>query len=139
MQFQRRPKQPIELGMTPMIDVVFLLLIFFMVTTTFSHNSELKIQLPESHGEAPKVDNTVEIAIDREGVYYVNSQKIASRTLPALKVALSKAADSKKKRPLTITADENTPHQYVIRALDAAQQLGFVQISFATQQPATSE
>ncbi len=68
MQFQRRPKQPIELGMTPMIDVVFLLLIFFMVTTTFSHNSELKIQLPESHGEAPKVDNTVQNAIDREGV-----------------------------------------------------------------------
>jgi len=136
MKFQQRHKQPLELGMTPMIDVVFLLLIFFMVTTTFNHNSELQIKLPESSGEAAKVDNTLEIAIDQQGVYYINRQKVVNSTMQTLKMALANSVKRDKKRPLIITADKNTPHQYVIRALDVAQQLGFVQISFATQQAA---
>ena len=138
MQFQRRHKQPVQVSMTAMIDVVFLLLIFFMVTTTFNRETELQIQLPKAEGQERKEEKSLEIVIDAEGRYRINKNPVADQKLETLKKAIRAAAGQSKKLPLIISADEKTPHQFVIRALDAAGQLGFVHISFATQEPANA-
>jgi len=138
MQFQRRHKQPVQVSMTAMIDVVFLLLIFFMVTTTFNRETELQIQLPKAEGQERKEEKSLEIVIDAEGRYRINKNPVADQKLETLKKATRAAAGQSKKLPLIISADEKTPHQFVIRALDAAGQLGFVHISFATQEPANA-
>ena len=139
MQFQRRQRQAVQVSMTPMIDVVFLLLIFFMVTTTFNRETELQIQLPEAKGHERKEEKSLEIVIDAEGHYRVNKNPVADQKLETLKKAMRAVAGQSKKLPLIISADGKTPHQFVIRALDAAGQLGFVHISFATQEPAETQ
>jgi biopolymer transport protein ExbD len=139
MQFQRRHRQPVQVSMTPMIDVVFLLLIFFMVTTTFNRETELQIQLPEAEGKERAEEKSLEIVIDSQGRYRVNKNPVADQKLETLKKAMRAAAGQSKNLPLIISADEKTPHQFVIRALDAAGQLGFVHISFATQEPAETQ
>jgi len=139
MQFQRRQRQTVQVSMTPMIDVVFLLLIFFMVTTTFNREAELQIQLPEAKGQERTGEKSLEIVIDAEGRYRVNKNPVADQKLETLKKAMRAVAGRSKKLPLIISADGKTPHQFVIRALDAAGQLGFVHISFATQEPAETQ
>lgn len=126
-----------ELNMTPLIDVVFLLLIFFMVSTTFDREAELKIQLPEAAGEErqePK--DPIEITIDAQGRYFVNRQEVVNKKLETLKTALNKVVAGRKDPPLMISADRQTPHESVIRAMDAASQLGLVHITFVTKQAA---
>jgi biopolymer transport protein ExbD len=135
MEFQRRRRQNVQVSMTPMIDVVFLLLIFFMVTTTFNRETELQIELPEAQGKERSEEKSLEIVIDAQGRYRVNMTELPDPSIETLKKALREAAGESKNRPLIISADENTPHQFVIRALDAAGQSGFVHISFATQEP----
>lgn len=139
MRFQRRHRESLQVSMTPMIDVVFLLLIFFMVTTTFNRATELQIQLPEAEGKELTEEKSLEIVIDAEGRYRINDNPVADQKLETLKKAMRAAAGQSKKLPLIISADEKTAHQFVIRALDAAGQLGFVHISFATQEPAATQ
>ncbi|GAB4357493.1 MAG: biopolymer transporter ExbD [Gammaproteobacteria bacterium] len=124
-----------DLNMTPLIDVVFLLLIFFMVSTTFDRETELKIQLPEAAGEErQEAKAPIEIVIDAQGRYFVNRQEVLNKKLETLKTALSKVAGDRKDPPLVISADRMTPHEAVIRAMDAASQLGLVHITFVTKQ-----
>lgn len=136
MNLRPHRSEDFEINITPLVDVVFLLLIFFMVSTTFNREAELKIQLPEaSAAPQPIKQRTVEVAIDAQGRYFVNRQEVVNTRLDTLKSAIAKAAAGRKEPPLVISADGRTPHQAVIRAMDAAQQLGILHIAFATERP----
>jgi biopolymer transport protein ExbD len=122
-----------DINLTPLIDVVFLLLIFFMVSTTFEHQSRIKIELPEATAEQTMQEpETLEIIIDAQGRYFIDEQQVINTELKTLKTAISKAVGERESLPVTIRADANTPHQAVIRALDATSQLGLTRISLAT-------
>lgn len=130
----KRDNEP-ELNLTPLIDVVFLLLIFFMVSTTFDHQSEISIELPESSGKAADTkQKIIEISIDHEGRYFVNQRRIKDNDIATLMQALKIVRGDDKKPKLIISADKMTPHQYVVRAMDAARQVGLVHLTFATKQ-----
>lgn len=139
MNFSRRNKKPVEITLTPMIDVVFLLLIFFMVTTTFSRQSELKISLPEANGsEAETKEKMIVLTINADGIYFVNGDdglphQLLNQKNATLERALVQAAGNSRLLPFIISADGKTPHQSVVTALDIASQLGFKRITFATK------
>lgn len=138
MNFRPRRRGSVDVPLVSMIDVVFLLLIFFMVTTTFNRETELKIQLPEAKGTERQPEKQLELAIDAEGRYYVNKHEVINQSLETLKKAIREAAGSARDLPFIISADAKTPHQAVISALDAAGQLGFLHITFATAAPSGS-
>jgi len=133
MNFRRQRRERVELSLTPMIDVVFLLLIFFMVTTTFEREATLKIELPEAKGEQEIHPKVLEVVIDAEGRYYVGNRELVNTRLETLKRAMTQALRQGAKPVVVIVADRRTPHQAVIRVLDAARQLGLSRISFATR------
>lgn len=122
-----------EVNLTPLIDVVFLLLIFFMVSTTFEHQSRIQIELPEATASPEeREEESIEIIIDAEGRYFIGEEQVVNTELKTLKSAISKVLGDRKVVPVTIRADASTPHQAVITALDATSQLGLTQISLAT-------
>jgi len=125
----------LEINLTPLIDVVFLLLIFFMVSTTFERESEITLELPESSGKvATTEEKTIEVSIDDQGRYFVNQRRIKDTDIKTLKKAITIVREGEKKPKLIISADKMTPHQFVVRAMDAARQLGLVNLTFATKQ-----
>ena len=137
MKLRARHRPSPELNLTPLIDVVFLLLIFFMVSTTFERESQIQVQLPEASAEVdsdtpPRV---LDITIDREGRFYVNQREVINTEIETLKRALEKAAMKESELPVIITADAQTPHQAVMTAMDAASQLGYLHMTFAARQP----
>ena len=133
MNIQPDNQEEPEINLTPLIDVVFLLLIFFMVSTTFEHQSRIQIELPEATAEASKPeDESLEILIDAQGRYFLGDQQVVNTELKTLKGAIRKAVGQREVIPVIIRADARTPHQAVIRALDATSQLGLVNISLAT-------
>ncbi len=141
MKFARRQRVAADINLTPLIDVVFLLLIFFMVTTTFTRQTQLSIDLPVSGLQTPpETASQIEIAITREGQYAVNGTKLVNEralvngtnlvnqeTLRSAIAALSNGDNR-----MTITADAATPHQAVVTAMDVAGQLGFTSLSLTT-------
>lgn len=134
MNFKRQQRENLEISMTPMVDVVLCLLIFFMVTTTFSRITELQIQLPEAKGQQLVEKNAIEINVDAEGNYSVNQHRVVNRSMEMLKKAILDAArDRDKSTTLVIGADANASHQSVISVLDAAKQVNFIHITFATK------
>jgi biopolymer transport protein ExbD len=135
MNFRRsgRRRDNMDINVTSMIDVLLILLIFFILTTTFSHQANLKITLPQAHGEGVEPSKPLEIAIDASGNYFVNEKAVISTQLATLRKAIQEEAGEDKEQPLVISADRNTPHQAVIRALDAASQLGLTHITFAAE------
>jgi biopolymer transport protein ExbD len=136
LNLRSRPRERIEINLTALIDVVFLLLIFFMVSTTFDRFSELQIQLPEADGEVAESEPRVlELVIDAEGRYYLDREQVLNSELDTLKRALAKRAPAARDQPLVINADARTPHQAVITAMDAARQIGLMQISFVIKEP----
>jgi len=134
-----RRDRTVEVSLTALIDVVFLLLIFFMVSTTFDRFAELQIVLPEADGEVAGNDREqLELVIDSEGRYYLGEEQVLNSELETLKRALLLVApDPPNRWPLVINADARTPHQAVITAMDAARQVGLEQISFVIKEPAT--
>lgn len=138
MKFKRQRPDEVGVNITPLIDVVFLLLIFFMVSTTFTRETHLSVDLPEATGQptSEQVEN-VEIVINAAGQYAVNQRGLRDSKLETIKIALKEISGGNKTLPLTITADANTPHQSVVRAMDAAGQMGFVHLSITTRQPVT--
>lgn len=141
MKFASRRREEAGVDLTPLIDVVFLLLIFFMVSTTFIRETQLKIDLPEAAGELQEVDrDVVEISIDRRGDYSVNQRLLVNRELDTLLRALRDVgADADPTRRVVITADANASHQAVVRAMDAAGRIGLSRISITTRQPEGEE
>jgi len=130
-------EESVEVNLTPLIDVVFLLLIFFMVTTTFDRHARLKVSLPESSTKAAqqKSDPLI-LSIDAKGNYFLNDRQIINQQLATLKQAIQKTLTNDnvniKDVSLVLRADANTPHQSVVRAMDAASQLGLTRLSIAT-------
>lgn len=137
MQFKRQNREAVDVNLTPLIDVVFLLLIFFMVSTTFTDKTELNIDLPEAQSAAlqMKQPQAIDVAISKTGDYSVNGQRLINNNLATLKSAISKASEGDHQRPFIITADGQVSHQFVVRAMDAAGQLGFVNLSITTVNP----
>jgi len=134
MKLQRARSEGPEVNLTPLIDVVFLLLIFFMVSTTFERNSEISIDLPQSQTEPKEQEpESIEIAIDAEGRYYVNGTRLINTQIESVKRAIEQAATGRDKVPIVISADGQSPHQSVVTVMDAARQLGFVHLTFATR------
>jgi biopolymer transport protein ExbD len=143
MKFRDDSEEEVQINLTPLIDVVFLLLIFFMVSTTFSKESQLRIKLPEASATAqPQEKKTLDIDISAKGLYAVKGpdDKTAQALLkedPAdLLRAIKLAAGGRADLTIVIRADRMTPHEAVIRAMDASQRLGYTHITFATQQAA---
>ncbi len=138
MKFARGGRQEATVELTPLIDVVFLLLIFFMVSTTFIRETQLKIDLPEASGELQELeDDVIEITVDRFGEYAVNDRLLVNNELRTLIRALQEElalGDGNASR-LIVTADANATHQAVVRAMDAAGRVGLTRISITTQQP----
>lgn len=135
MNFKRQNKEELSLNLTPLIDIVFLLLIFFMVSTTFTKENHLSINLPEADGEvsdAPR--QMVEVLIDKDGQYSINGKSLISNKLITLKQAIEKESKGDRSLPFIITADAATPHESVVRAMDAAGQLGFSRLSITSKQ-----
>lgn len=141
MKFQRKKRQNLDITLISMIDVLFVLLLFFMVSTTFNRNTEIKIKLPEASGaNAEAHPKMVTLTIDANGAYALMGddnmpQLLADQQLATLKQALHKLSVNKTDIPFIINADGKTPHQAVITALEAASDEGFSHITFAAQKP----
>lgn len=132
MRASRRNKPDVNL--TPLIDVVFLLLIFFMVSTTFNKQSEIIIELPEaSNRPVAEKELPIDLTIDAAGVYYVNDKQLINTQLDTLMRALQEASKNNTDTPLIINADGTTSHQSVVMAMDAARQVGLLRLSIATK------
>ncbi|MGB5278646.1 MAG: biopolymer transporter ExbD [Gammaproteobacteria bacterium] len=130
-----RSDERVDINLTPLIDVVFLLLIFFMVSTTFDRHAKLRVELPEASAtNTQQQQEPVVISIDAKGNYFINDRQLVNTSLDTLKIALRKTvADLEEKEvSLVLRADAKTPHQSVVRAMDAAAQLGLTRLSIAT-------
>jgi len=129
-----------EVNLTPLIDVVFILLIFFMVSTTFQKESRINIELPEASADAVDEEKDVlELVIDAEGRYFIEQQQVVNTELNTLKKAIRKFLGERTSIPVVIRADRRTPYEAVVRAMDATAQLGLVQMSLATSQPENAQ
>ena len=135
MQFRRQIRTEDSINLTPLIDVVFLLLIFFMVSTTFTKETHLAIDLPEASVETRVVSKKgIDIVISASGGYTINGRVVVNQQTKTLYRALEKSAAGNNKQPLTITADANASHQAVVRAMDVAGRLGFAQLRVTTKE-----
>jgi biopolymer transport protein ExbD len=134
MRLQNRIKEEPNVDLTSLIDVVFLLLLFFMVSTTFDHQAVLKVDLPEASAvEAPsELPERLELVIDANGLMYLNDQRLVDSEQRTIIAAFNQAAGENRELPLILRADRETPHHFVVTAMDVAAQLGFSNLSIAT-------
>ena len=131
MRLRTRKREEPDIIITPLIDVVFLLLIFFMVSTTFQRDSALTIELPEASSEVRETrESPIEISVDVQGRYYVDGVQLVNTQLKTVKQAMIDAAAGRDAPQLLINADANAPYQSVITIMDAASRLGFMNLSF---------
>lgn len=141
MKFQRKKRENVDITLISMIDVLFVLLLFFMVSTTFNKNTEVNIKLPEAEGtEATEHPKTVSLVIDADGIYSLVGDdglphRLIDQSRSGLKQELSKLPEQAKDLPFIINADDKTPNKAVMTALDIAGQVGFTHITFATLHP----
>jgi biopolymer transport protein ExbD len=136
-----RPKAEPDVNLTSLIDVVLLLLIFFMVSTSFVKESQISIRLPQAD-TAPVVEEIpvqLEIMITEQGTFLVNGRELIINRPETIRNALSKLSGGNTNLPLTISADANARHQHVVTAMDVAGRLGFEQISIATVNDPTTQ
>lgn len=130
----RKRNNDTTINLTPLIDVVFLLLIFFMVSTSFTRETQIKLELPKADVEKMQTKpDSVEISIDKEGRLFVNGKALVNSKIETLKRAVSSLLNDSKSNPVIISADANTPYQSVVLAMDAASQLGINNLKMATQ------
>lgn len=135
MNLRPNKKADLDLNMTPLIDVVFLLLIFFMVSSTFEHKSELNVTLPKASTEFTEQKlQVVNVAVDAQGRVFVNEQALVNSHLITIREAIRDAAQGFDDPTILINADKDATHQSVIKIMDAARQLNMTKITFATQE-----
>ena len=132
----RRPDPP-RVAITPLIDVVFLMLIFFMVSTTFDRQTQLKVDLPSAESVEKKeaTPDRIEVTIDAKGHFYVNDRELVSHDAPTLRRAIEKIADGHKEIPLIVTGDRKAPLQAMVTVMDVAGQLGMSRLSVTAGEP----
>lgn len=139
MKFRRKQRENIDINLVSLIDVVFVLLLFFVVTTTFTRETQLRVELPEAVSGSPAEDQQLkqlDIAISAEGVFSVNNHLLPKNDLASLMDAMQKESNGDTKMPLSISADGKTQHQSVITAMDAAGKLGFSHLRMTTVEAA---
>ncbi|MGY2288391.1 ExbD/TolR family protein [Pseudomonas sp. SDO528_S397] len=139
MKFRRRRRETVDINLASLIDVVFILLLFFVVTTTFTRETQLRVDLPEAVSGAPAEDTQgkqLDIAISADGVFSLNNQLLEKNDLASLMDALQKESGGDTNLPLSISADGKTQHQAVITAMDAAGKLGFSHLRMTTVEAA---
>ncbi|WP_448507440.1 ExbD/TolR family protein [Immundisolibacter sp.] len=130
----RRRPDDVELNFVPLIDVLVVLLIFLMVTTSFSRLGQLKVELPQAAGDATApADNTIELAISAAGDYVVGTQRIGADHLADLTAALRQAASGHEDPVLVMSVDRKTPHEWVIAAMTAAREAGLQSLTFTVE------
>jgi biopolymer transport protein ExbD len=134
MKLQSRSKEEPEVNLTSLIDVVLLLLVFFMVSTSFVREAEINLRLPEASAAADfgPVTETLEITISQTGGFIVNGRPLVNNERRTLRAAIERLIGDRRDMPVFIRADALATHQAVVTALDVAGQLGFVEISIAT-------
>ena len=126
-----------EINLVPLIDVILVLIIFFVVTTTFDSRSVLKLQLPQASGEPTEPDQALSVLVNADGRYFVDDREVIRDDLESLKATVAEVAGDDRDRPVLLRADARTPHQAVVTAYDALGQLGFTRVMIATApQPA---
>ena len=131
-----RPRDDPEINFIPLIDVLLVILIFLMVTTTYQRVAELQITLPEADAEQVKPrPKEITVDVDPQGRYGIGRTTFAFTTAAALADTLKKSAGDAKEPVVVINADANATHQSVIRVMEAARIAGFIHITFATQSP----
>ena len=136
MKFRQSRSEEPEINLIPLIDVLLMALIFLLVTTSFSNQSQLRLQLPEAGSQSVTEEPTVRITIDAQGQYFVNNKQLLKDSAELLMQTVSAAAGNRKDPIIIISADRKTPHEAVIRVMDVARRLGFTHLTFATQQAA---
>lgn len=141
MRLQRQAREDPTIDLTSLIDVVFLLLIFFMVSTTFERESVLKIDLPEANAVEKREDtpDMLELVIDSDGRMFLNDERLLDSDPQTVRAALEVQSGDRRDLPLILRADRQTPHHFVVTAMDVAGQLGFVNLSIATDRTEESQ
>ena len=134
MKLSLRPRTQPEVNLTSLIDVVLLLLIFFMVSTSFVKQSQITIRLPEAESVAivDEPPEMIDIMITENGTFLINNRELINNLPATIRNALQKVSLGNNALPLTISADANARHQHVVTAMDVAGRLGFTKISIAT-------
>jgi biopolymer transport protein ExbD len=134
MILKPRLREEPEIQLIPLVDVVLLLLIFFMVSSTFSFEGRIKVQLPQSDAvlERPTASDPIVVTVTAQGGYRVNELPLINNSPETLRKALVKTAGATRKAPVTIRADARATHQSVVTAMDVIGRLGFTQINIAT-------
>ena len=136
MKFKRQITGDEGVNLTPLIDVVFLLLIFFMVSTTFTKETHLDIDLPQADADKqPVSEKQIEVVVDRSGNLSVNGRSLVNSQANTLQAALMEVSEGNFDRPFIITGDANTSYQSVVAIMDVAGKLGFVNLSMTTRSP----
>lgn len=135
MELRHSKKEDPEISLTGLIDVVFLLLIFFMVSTTFEHQAVLKVDLPEAQNVSTPENqpDSFELVIDANGQFYLNDRQLVDARASTINAALVEAAGDNRDVPIVLRADAETPHHFVVTAMDVTAQLGFRRLSIATE------
>ena len=136
MNLRPRRTEPPRVDLTPLIDVVFLMLIFFMVSTTFDKQTQLKVDLPQASDQqvVEKPDEEIEITIDAQGQFYVNERELVKHDAITLRRSLEKAADGRLDLPIVVSGDRSAPLQSMMTVLDVSAQLGMARLSFVARQ-----
>ena len=136
MNFPRRTLEDPAINLTPLIDVVFLLLIFFMVTTTFTRDTRLTVNLPEADATSSEsLPDQIEVTVSEAGRFSVNGEVLNNNQATTLGEAILQAAQRDRSRPVLLVADAEATHQSVVTAMDAIGQAGFSRLSIATRRP----
>ena len=132
MNFRQLRRPEVSINLTPLIDVVFLLLIFFMVSTSFSELTQLVVDLPEAEGAPASADTAVLLVVDVAGNMTLDGEPVPNDAR-GLSAAMGQRLSGNTDIPLTLSANAMTPHQYVVTAMDVAAQLNITRLSIATE------
>ena len=132
MNFRQLRRPEVSINLTPLIDVVFLLLIFFMVSTSFSELTQLVVDLPEAEGAPASTNTTLLLVVDVEGNMTLEGSPVPNDAR-GLSEALRQRLSGNTDIPVTLSADAMTPHQYVVTAIDVAAQLNITRLTIATE------
>lgn len=135
MNFQRgKHSEDLEMNLVPLIDVLLVIIIFLVVSATFSRTSELQINLPTAEANAPQEKPlTIEVGVDASGQYVINGKSLSDKSVEGISAALKAAANGGNEPTIIINADANSTHQSVVNVMEASRVAGYTHITFATQ------
>lgn len=136
MKFRRRQVEDIHINLTPMIDCLLFILVFLLLSTSFNQMSRMNLTLPDAQGVPPKhYDQKIEVTVDATGHYAVNGQSLEGEDTVDLNTAIKQISHDRRDLMFIIAADAKAAHQDVIRVMDVAGQLGFVNVNISTKVP----